>query len=94
MTLDGQTTELELLKGIDEKLGALLTITLDSYVRSHGIAGARPKAIDQMLFDAGMSTAEIATLLNKTQRAVQKAVSTTKPTKAAKTTKKASKKRR
>jgi hypothetical protein len=42
-----------------------------------------------MLFDAGMPTSEIAILLNKTQRAVQKAVSAKPAKKAAKSTKRA-----
>jgi hypothetical protein len=70
-----------LLRRIDAKLGALLAIALDDYVRSHGIAGARSKTIDVLLHDAGLSTAEIASMLVKTQRAVQIAVSTT-PAKA------------
>jgi len=66
--------EVELLRSIDAKLGALVTIMLDDYVRTHKVAGAKPKPIDQMLHDAGLSTAEIASLLGKTQRAVQLAI--------------------
>jgi hypothetical protein len=63
--------ELEVLRSIDAKLGALVTIILDDYIRSHSVPGAKEKPVEVMLHDAGLSTAEIANLLGKTQRAVQ-----------------------
>jgi hypothetical protein len=59
------------LERIDAKLGALLAIALDSYLRDTGAAKPRPRSVDQMLKDVGLPTKEIARLLGKTERAVQ-----------------------
>lgn len=64
--------EEELLRSIDTKLGALLAITLDQYLRATSIAKTRHPSVDIMLRAAGLSAKEIGALLGKTERAVQK----------------------
>jgi hypothetical protein len=61
----------ELLERIDAKLGAILALTLDDYLRSTGIARPKPRSVDRLLADAGLNTATIAQMLGKTDRAVQ-----------------------
>lgn len=63
-------TDEEVLRSIDGKLGALLTLVLDGYLRQTGVARPKERSIDKMLSDAGLSAATIATLLGKTPRAV------------------------
>ncbi len=60
----------ELLRSIDAKLGAILTLTLDGYLRDTGVARPKERSVDRMLSDAGLSAAQIAKLLGKTERAV------------------------
>lgn len=60
----------ELLSRIDSKLGALLAISVDQYLRETGIARPKPRSIDRVLADVGLSAREIAALLGKTDRAV------------------------
>jgi hypothetical protein len=61
----------ELLKSIDAKVGALLALTLDSYLRSTGVAKPKLRSVDRLLADAGLTTPAIAKLLGKSDRAVQ-----------------------
>jgi hypothetical protein len=61
----------DVLERIDAKLGALLVLTLDSYLRETGVARPKPRSVDKMLADAGLSTQIIAKMLGKTDRAVQ-----------------------
>ncbi len=49
---------------------AQLTINVDQYIRDTGIARPKPRSIDKMLSDVGLKTADIASLLGKTERAV------------------------
>jgi hypothetical protein len=58
----------EVLESIDAKLGAILALILDSYLRETGIA--KPRSVDRLLADAGLNTATIAKMLGKTERAV------------------------
>lgn len=60
----------ELLERIDAKLGALLALTLDQYLRDTGMAKARHASVDSMLRSAGLTAKDIAALLGKTERAV------------------------
>jgi len=60
----------DLLGRIDSKLAALLAISLDAYLRETGVARPRPRSIDRLLTDAGLSAKDIAALLGKTERAV------------------------
>jgi IS30 family transposase len=62
----------ELLTSIDAKLGALLALTLDEYLRSTGLARPKARNVDKLLSDVGLSAQQIAKLLGKTDRAVQK----------------------
>lgn len=61
----------EQLTSIETKLTALLAITVDRHIRDTGIAAPRPRSIDTLLRDAGLSAQEIGGILGKTQRAVQ-----------------------
>ncbi|HEY8132591.1 MAG TPA: hypothetical protein VII12_11945 [Thermoanaerobaculia bacterium] len=61
----------EILGRIDAKLGALLAIAVDSYLRETGIARPKDRSIDRILRDAGLSSSAVAALLGKTERAVQ-----------------------
>ena len=70
------------LKRIDAKLGALLAIQLDQYLRETGVARPKPRSVDRLLADAGLSPKEIAALLGKTDRAVQLALAKGKKGKA------------
>jgi hypothetical protein len=62
----------ELLRSIDAKLGGILVLLLDLYLRDTELAKPKPRSVDRMLADVGLSSAEIAALLGKTERAVQK----------------------
>jgi SOS response regulatory protein OraA/RecX len=59
------------LRSIDAKLGAILALLLDGYLRQTGLARPKERTIDELLAAAGVSTAEIARLLGKTDRAVR-----------------------
>lgn len=60
----------ETLKQIDTKLGALLAIVVDGHLRDTEIAKPRPRSIDRMLTDTGLSQVEVARLLGKSPQAV------------------------
>lgn len=64
------TTSDDLLQSIDSKLTALLALYLDSYIHQTGAAQRKDRSVDRLLSDAGLSAAEIAGLLGKTDRAV------------------------
>lgn len=62
----------QVLGKIDAKLSALLALLLDQHLRRQEDARVRPKerSIDRLLRDSGISAADIARLLGKTERAV------------------------
>jgi len=60
----------DLMRSIDAKLGAILTLTLDGYLRQTGVARPKERSVDKMLSDAGLSASAIGDLLGKTERAV------------------------
>jgi hypothetical protein len=62
--------EEETLRKVDAKLGALLAIAVDQYLRDTGVARPRARSIDKLLSDSGLSPQQIASLLGKTDRAV------------------------
>jgi hypothetical protein len=64
-------SERELLESIDSKLGGILVLVLDLYLRDTELAKPKPRSVDRMLADVGLPTADIAALLGKTERAVQ-----------------------
>lgn len=68
------TQEIELLTRIETKLLALLVITVDEYLRETDVARPKPRSIDRMLADVGVSQKEIAALLGKTPQAVSLAL--------------------
>lgn len=64
-------SQLDLLRKIDSKIGALLAISIDEYLRNHPeVAKPRPRTIDQLLLDVGLPVKEIASLLGKSEQAV------------------------
>lgn len=56
-------TDAGALSRIDSKLSAWLAITLDQSLRDTAAARSRPRSIDQLLADAGLSAKEIGALL-------------------------------
>lgn len=83
MAQAGETDRLE------AKLTALLAIVIDQHLRDTGLAKPRPRSIDQILADAGLSIKEISALLGKTTQAVGQALKSKAPkgrTKSAKRT--------
>lgn len=63
--------ELELLRSIDVKLGALLALETQRLLREDPeLADPRPRSIDRLLADTGLSRTEIASILGKTPQAV------------------------
>jgi len=65
---------LELLRRIDTKLAALLAIVVDGHLRDTDIAKPRPRTIDKMLADVGLTQSEVAQVLGKTRQAVGQAL--------------------
>lgn len=61
-----------ILQSIDAKLSALLAILTDQHLRETGVAKPRPRSIDRLLTDAGLTPQQIGKLLGKTDRAVTK----------------------
>lgn len=60
-----------LLEAIDTKLAALLALVTHRILMDDAeLAKPRPRSIDRILHDAGMSQGEIANLLGKTPQAV------------------------
>ncbi|HWC49431.1 MAG TPA: hypothetical protein VG448_11160 [Solirubrobacterales bacterium] len=64
-------SERQLLEAIDAKLGGILALLVDLYLRETGVAKPRPRGIDKQLADVGLSPAQIAAILGKTERAVR-----------------------
>ncbi len=60
----------DLMRSVDAKLSALLTLVLDGYLRQTGVARPKERSVDKLLADVGLSAAMIAKLLGKTERAV------------------------
>lgn len=65
---------LEELRKSNRMISALLTITLDQHLRNSDLAKPRPRSIDRMLTDIGLSGVEISKLLGKTPQAVSNAL--------------------
>lgn len=66
-----ETDDTELLRAIDTKLGALVAIhTHRLLIEDPDLAKPRPRSIDKMLFDVGLTQADIGRLLGKTRQAV------------------------
>jgi hypothetical protein len=61
---------LETLKRLETKVTALLVILVDQYVRETGLAQPRPRSVDRMLVDSGLTGSEVARLLGKSPQAV------------------------
>lgn len=59
------------LQSIDAKLGGILALMVDLYIRETGVAKPKPRSIDKLLKDAGLDNAQISSLLGKTRRAVE-----------------------
>ena len=63
------------LKKLNRNISALLAISVDRHLRDTDLAKPRPRSIDRMLADLGLTGAEIAKLLGKTPAAVSIALS-------------------
>lgn len=63
------------LKKLNRNISAMLAITVDRHLRDTDLAKPRPRSIDRMLADLGLTGAEIAKLLGKTPQAVSIALS-------------------
>ena len=61
----------QLLQSIDTKLGALVALhTHRLLLDDEDLAKPRPRSIDRLLLDAGLSQTEIGRMLGKTRQAV------------------------
>ncbi len=66
-----ESAQTELLRAIDQKLGALVAIhTHRLLIEDPELAKPRPRSIDKMLSDVGLRQAEIAKILGKSPQAV------------------------
>lgn len=63
------------LKKLNRNVSAMLAITVDRHLRDTDLAKPRPRSIDRMLADLGLTGTEIAKLLGKTPQAVSLALS-------------------
>lgn len=69
------TDATHLLEAINTKLGALVALhTHRLLTDTPDLAAPRPRTIDRLLADAGLTQAEIARILGKTQQAVSQAL--------------------
>ena len=68
------------LNKLNRHVSAVLAITVDRHLRDTDLAKLRPRSIDRMLADLGLTGAEIAKLLGKTPQAVSIALSKDKQT--------------
>lgn len=75
-------TTLEALERVETILNSILGIQVDQFLRDSGVGKPRPRSIDRMLADFGLSSVQIAALLGKTRQAVNQALA--KDDKAAK----------
>jgi hypothetical protein len=75
-------TTLEALERVETILNSILGIQVDQFLRDSGVGKPRPRSIDRMLADFGLSGVQIAALLGKTRQAVSQALA--KDDKAAK----------
>lgn len=61
----------ESIKRVERSLNALLAVSVDTYLRSfEGLSKPRPRSIDKVLNDAGLTGVEISRLLGKSPQAV------------------------
>lgn len=60
----------EALQRIEVTLNAILGIQVDQYLRETGLAKPRPRSVDRMLADFGLTGVQIASLLGKSPQAV------------------------
>lgn len=62
---------LEVLRSIDAKASAMLAIQVHrTLIEDPDLAAPRPRSIDRLLYDAGLTQSQVATALGKTVQAV------------------------
>ncbi len=66
--------QLEALLRVEKVLTAILGVQVEQLIRDTKIASPRPRSIDRMLSDFGLTGAQIAALLGKTPQAVSQAL--------------------
>lgn len=70
-----ESESIRLLRAIDNRLGALVTIhTHRLLMEDDDLAKPRPRSIDRLLVDAGLSQTEVGRILGKTRQAVGQAL--------------------
>jgi hypothetical protein len=62
------------LARIDTKLSAMLALLVDSHLRATEVAKVRPRSMERLLTDAGLSGVEVGRLLGKSKQAVSQAL--------------------
>jgi hypothetical protein len=69
--MESSTELVEAIRSLEAKVTALLAVTIDRHLREHPeLAKPRPRSVDHLLKDAGLSAQHIGSLLGKTTRAV------------------------
>lgn len=69
-TVSDQAEVLSALKRIEALLSASLGIQVEEFLRSSGVAKPRPRSVDRMLNDFGLTGVQVANLLGKSPQAV------------------------
>jgi hypothetical protein len=70
--MDPAAELLDAVRSLETQVSALLALSVADRVAEN--PRAKPRSLDRLLVDAGMTTATVATLLGKSQRAVQLAI--------------------
>ena len=65
---------LEVLRSIDLKLSAVVALLADQRLRATDAGKQRPRSVDRILIDQGMSGAQVGRVLGKSKQAVHQAV--------------------
>lgn len=70
-----ETETLQVLQSIDAKVSAILAIQVHrTLLEDPELASPRPRSIDKLLYDAGLTQGQIASVLGKTVQAVSQMI--------------------